>query len=482
MRTWLILLIFIIQLFPSNLFSEKIKLYGFDQHDKSFWSKEHKTRDKVSVWGPAHHYFVNDPNLIYFGQHAHPEFNTPGGKMTCFFAKKMRKELSMPMQFQDAWSTANGMRRHIDKFHEGSFWWPIADAGYVPLGGLAGYRGREPMGENKYRLRCVRADFATDGILTKRIWSDTGSGVKKDCSLWLIEPKYNDGVGLNFFYPHPGHEKPRVKVWVLKRTAIDTSGMTAAEKRFINHWKKIKPARPKLFPPNTQSPEGEFVKLNGAGIDISVGADGTAWCVGLDHAPYRWDGKKWKKYPGIISRIDVGPKGQPWGVNRYKAIFRWDLSKKKWIHVHGEALDVACGGPGEGTTYIVGSNKQVYRWEGGVNWTGLGNGNVKRIDVDQKGRPWIMNEAGVIAFYENNGWHALCHERGSEFACGSDGSIWMLGFDRYVYKWGGQIKVNGKLRGRQMVGGDGQGLHIGIDNKGLPWMIGMDMATYRRVR
>ncbi|MFC1743108.1 tectonin domain-containing protein [Candidatus Riflebacteria bacterium] len=221
-----------------------------------------------------------------------------------------------------------------------------------------------------------------------------------------------------------------------------------------------------------QQAAGTWKKLPGAGMDIGVGAKGDAWCVGINQAPYRWDGRAWRKYPGGIIKVDVDPKGQPWGVNSAGMIYVMDVRAKKWKNLPGRAKDIGCGGRGRGVTCIIGTNKHTYKWDG-RKWIDFG-GAAKRVDVDKNGNPWVVNDAGVIYWYEVNRkkWHHIPTGRAIDITCGSDGSIWVLGTNKIVYKWDG----------KNWIKGNGAGYHITVDNRGLPWVIGMDRATWRRTR
>ncbi|MFC1746587.1 tectonin domain-containing protein [Candidatus Riflebacteria bacterium] len=209
-----------------------------------------------------------------------------------------------------------------------------------------------------------------------------------------------------------------------------------------------------------------------AGMDIGVGANGVAWCVGTNQAPYRWNGKAWVKYPGGIVKIDVDPKGQPWGVNRAGMIYVMDVKKKQWKNLPGRAKDIGCGGPGQGVTCIIGTNKHTYKWDG-RKWIDFG-GAAKRVDVDKHGNPWVVNDGGVIYRYEVKArkWVHIRIGRAIDIACGPDGTIWVLGMDKTVWKWTGKTWVKG----------NGMGYNITIDNRGLPWVIGMDRATWQRTK
>ncbi|MFC1745632.1 tectonin domain-containing protein [Candidatus Riflebacteria bacterium] len=233
----------------------------------------------------------------------------------------------------------------------------------------------------------------------------------------------------------------------------------------------VKPVKPvKTGKPVVQPAAGTWKKLPGAGLDIGVGSKGNAWVVGLDHVPYYWDGRAWRKTNGGLDRCDVDPLGRIWGVNKVNDI--WLREKNgAWHKLPGKAIDIGCGGPGNGVTWCVGVGKNyAYRWNG-KTWQLLSGPDVRRIDVDNRGYAWVVNKHnGIFAFDGKRFWQKP--GRGIDISCGPDGSVWLLGMDKTVYKW----------NGRGWTKGNGMGYHITVDNRGLPWVIGMDKATWMRTK
>ncbi|MFC1746219.1 tectonin domain-containing protein [Candidatus Riflebacteria bacterium] len=213
-------------------------------------------------------------------------------------------------------------------------------------------------------------------------------------------------------------------------------------------------------------PLGTWKRLPGLGLDIGVGAKGNAWVIGLNHVPYYWDGRAWRQTNGGLDRCDVDPLGRIWGVNKVNDI--WLREKNgAWHKLPGKAIDIGCGGPGNGVTCIIGTNKQTYKWTG-KKWLSFGGGAV-RVDVDKNGNPWVVNQVGDIWWHEvkRKKWHKLTG-KAIDISCGPDGSIWILGLNKTVYKWTGKTWVQG----------EGKGYHITVDHRGLPWVIGLDKGTW----
>lgn len=73
----------------------------------------------------------------------------------------------------------------------GSFWRPVAPAGYVSLGDVANTNWGEP---SKDQIWCLRRDLTVDANFTnENLWDDSKSGGVTDISVWNIVP-YPTGV------------------------------------------------------------------------------------------------------------------------------------------------------------------------------------------------------------------------------------------------------------------------------------------------
>ncbi|MFC1746232.1 tectonin domain-containing protein [Candidatus Riflebacteria bacterium] len=217
---------------------------------------------------------------------------------------------------------------------------------------------------------------------------------------------------------------------------------------------------------------GIWKRLPGLGLDIGVGSKGNAWIVGTNRVPYCWDGHAWRNVPGLgdVIKLDVDPLGRPWGVNSRGNIYLRERDSK-WYKLPGAAIDIGCGGPGSGVTWVVGTGKNyAYRWTG-KTWTLLSGPDVRRIDVDNRGYAWVTNKNNDIIAFDGKTFR---HKPGKaiDIACGPDGSVWILGMDKTVYMWDGK-----KWRK-----GNGQGYHITVDHKGLPWVIGLNKGTWMRTK
>ena len=81
-------------------------------------------------------------------------------------------------------------------------------------------------------------------------------------------------------------------------------------------------------------------------------------------------------------------------VNDWDNIYRW--ANGAWERLPGKANDITCGG---GEVWVIGTNR-VQGGFGVLRWAGQSRENVPggavRIAVDERGTPWVVNEAGTI--------------------------------------------------------------------------------------
>ncbi len=104
-------------------------------------------------------------------------------------------------------------------------------------------------------------------------------------------------------------------------------------------------------------------QLPGAGIDIGVGPDGTAWAIGSNkvaqggYGAWRWSGKGWQAMPGGAVRIDVDPKGNAWAVSDNGAVWRW--TGQGWNLRDGVASAISVDP--HGRPWAVSPNQQVWQ-------------------------------------------------------------------------------------------------------------------------
>lgn len=130
-----------------------------------------------------------------------------------------------PVGFQQAWDDHGS-----GKSQDYSIWNPIPPPDYVAMGCLFKFRSAKvpPSGSEIEGLVCVHKSVVSLGMAQDGnvVWSDAGTGAKRDVSVWPIVPvDSNDGFAVDCFYasqknewqpPNPTYPQ----VYVLKKSKI----------------------------------------------------------------------------------------------------------------------------------------------------------------------------------------------------------------------------------------------------------------------
>jgi hypothetical protein len=196
-------------------------------------------------------------------------------------------------------------------------------------------------------------------------------------------------------------------------------------------------------------------QMPGLAREISLGADGSGWCLGMGEMPsggysiHRWNGADWDHIDGAAVRIAVG---RGVGFQPATSVHRTDaavvdglpdLEVDLWV-IHGdhEVLRHSPAGwellPGRAREVAVGANGaawclsaadfapgggSIHIWNG-RDWDHVDGAAVK-IAVGPDEQPWIINSAGQIFRRSGQGWELL-PGLAREIAIGVDGMVWCL--------------------------------------------------------
>jgi hypothetical protein len=229
----------------------------------------------------------------------------------------------------------------------------------------------------------------------------------------------------------------------------------------------------------------EWIRLPGRGLDIGVGANNTAWIIGTNGTPYRYDWQlnSWIQQPGSNGmRIAVDANGIAWMVNTSSYIYRWTptLTGGSWTRMPGKAIDIGIGGPSS-VVWIIGTNGKMYRWDGS-GWVMKDAGaNGWRITVGSDNRPWIITTNGSIYVENGNGWLQQ-PGTGMDIGAGRDGSIWLVGsgsigggYELFEY-----VPSSGGTSLPSWTKTTGGGVNIAVGGPiGTPWLINNEGSLYR---
>jgi hypothetical protein len=236
--------------------------------------------------------------------------------------------------------------------------------------------------------------------------------------------------------------------------------------------------------------------------DIAIGPDGAAFAVTQKGQVLRRDPKtrRWSELgtPIAANRIAVDVTGRPWVVTRSGGILR--RGKSTWENLQGRAIDIAAGELN--AIFIAGQDERLYRWsEGQKKWNAL-IGNSVAVTVAFGRRPWIAARNGLINAEKpvektkpsvtvattKSGRKTLGSSEplptsrkpivlekvpgaGRDIGIGSDGSIFIVGFEGNVQRWS-----NGS---RRFLNFPGQLARIAVDSTGNPWGVDLQDRIFR---
>lgn len=145
-----------------------------------------------------------------------------------------------------------------------------------------------------------------------------------------------------------------------------------------------------------------------------------------------------------------------------------------WQRLPGQAKDIGVGA--DGSVWAVGADDfgddfGLYWWDGRV-WS-QNRGSAVRVDVDPRGRPWVINSDDEIFRLERGRWERI-GGAASDIGIGADGSVWVVGIDS---RRGGHSLY--RLQNGLWKKVDGSGVRIDVDRNGNPWVINDDDQIYR---
>ena len=164
-------------------------------------------------------------------------------------------------------------------------------------------------------------------------------------------------------------------------------------------------------------------KLKGKALDVGISPEGKAYVISSSGRVWLWGsvlGEEWKLIPGHdFNRIDVSSSGKPWAINREGVIHFYN---GLWWEKHGEGfVDVGAGL--QGVVYALKGDGEVVKWNKAKReFEHQSIINAVRIDVDTKGVPWVVDEAGQLLYFRENSWKVFS-TKVKDISIGPRGSI-----------------------------------------------------------
>lgn len=151
-----------------------------------------------------------------------------------------------------------------------------------------------------------------------------------------------------------------------------------------------------------------------------------------------------------------------------------DYRHQYWEQIPGAAQDIGVGP--DGSVWAVGASTLGHDY-GLYQWSGRGwyeqRGGAVRVDVDARGRPWIVNDAHEIWLLERGRWERIAGAA-RDIGIGADGSVWVIG----VGSRGGGHAIY-RLGQYGWIEYPGSGERIDVAPDGTPWVVNDEERIFR---
>jgi peptidoglycan hydrolase-like protein with peptidoglycan-binding domain len=246
-----------------------------------------------------------------------------------------------------------------------------------------------------------------------------------------------------------------------------------------------------------------WFNLPGAGKDIAVGADGSAWVIGLgpvvggNFAIHKWNEGtfSWQASDGGAVRIAVSQTGVPWVVNAAGQIFRRTSSSPTsgfWELMPGGARDIGIGA--DGSVWVIGTAAipggfEIFKFNGS-GWD-KSNGGAVKIAVDSAGVPWVTASDGRIFRRDSNsassGNWELMPGGGNDIGVGPANYPFLIGAGAIpggfeIWLWDQQPQAGTDGHGparREWVKLPGGAVTVSVGPNARPWVINSSGQIFR---
>lgn len=179
----------------------------------------------------------------------------------------------------------------------------------------------------------------------------------------------------------------------------------------------------------------KWVKVDGSATDIAVGSDGTTYAIGVTKSAGGYQifkrakaDSKWTRISGGATRVAVMGT-EAWIINSSGNIYV--QSGSKWRQVPGPAAQDI--GASTKSVWIIGVDGQIHQREGN-GWKTI-SGTAQRIDIDQDGRPWVVNKQGNIYVHDNTMKWVKLPGAAVDVAVDVPGEARVVGTDGKIYAY-----------------------------------------------
>jgi hypothetical protein len=148
--------------------------------------------DDVSVWRPN---LSQYPGYYSLGDVAMPNHDSAPG--STFVVKGEGDLLAPPVDYTYVWND-----RGSGGDHDGSFWAPVAPAGYTCLGHVANSNYNKPSTD---LIRCIKSAYVLPAA-ADYVWSDSQSHADDNVTLYQAKPNDFRGLAVNTFVALPHYD------------------------------------------------------------------------------------------------------------------------------------------------------------------------------------------------------------------------------------------------------------------------------------
>jgi hypothetical protein len=147
-------------------------------------------------------------------------------------------------------------------------------------------------------------------------------------------------------------------------------------------------------------------QLPGAAVSISIGSDGTCWCINAGSQLFEWKGTAWQQMPGDGKQISVVSRTDVWLVNNRDEL--WHYNGTAWSRVPGDCVNISAGE--DGSVVVVNRGGQLWRAQVGTSaqFTQM-PGAATQVSVHDYNTVVCVNAGGQIFAWnpQTNNWQQM---------------------------------------------------------------------------
>jgi hypothetical protein len=193
------------------------------------------------------------------------------------------------------------------------------------------------------------------------------------------------------------------------------------EKRLLfflrNNYTEMNPCAAPVTPSDCK-----FDLIAGRARDIGTGG-GQTYMVASNGQVFKKKPINWEALPFDFegTKLDVTENGIPWVISTNNRIYYYE--NNRWVNTNGGGIEIGCGG---NEVYVIATNNRIYRRVNN-DWQILNTGGAKRIDVDEKGRPWIVGMDDRLYRFNNDNFYKVGDFKVQDIGTSSgDQYLWVL--------------------------------------------------------